>query len=120
MPHVTPDQLAAAPELYEPLLIALVETGTALEVNTSGLRQAPRETYPAEPIVERFRVLGGTRVSAGSDAHRREAFTAGLEAGYGVAAAAGFSELAVRRGATQAPVAIPDRFQIGDGSETRT
>jgi histidinol-phosphatase (PHP family) len=110
MPYVTPAQLAAAPELYEPLLEALVERGTALEVNTSGLRQVARETYPAEPIVERYRVLGGTRVSAGSDAHRSDAFTAGLEAGYRVAAAAGFRELAVRRGATRAPVAIPDRL----------
>ena len=111
VPHVAPTQLAAAPELYEPLLVALVETGTALEVNTSGLRQVARETYPAGPIVERFRVLGGTRLSAGSDAHRRQAFTGGLEAGYGVAAAAGFTELAVRRGATQTPVTIPERFQ---------
>jgi histidinol-phosphatase (PHP family) len=111
VPHVAPAQLAAAPELYEPLLVALVETGTALEVNTSGLRQVARETYPAGPIVERFRVLGGTRLSAGSDAHRREAFTAGLDAGYGVAAAAGFTELAVRRGATRTPVTIPERFQ---------
>lgn len=113
MPHVTPDQLAAAPELYEPLLQALVESGTALEVNTSGLRQAPLEAYPAAPIVERFRVLGGTRVSTGSDAHRKESFTAGLEAGYGVAAAAGFSELAVRRGGSEAPVSLPERFLVG-------
>jgi histidinol-phosphatase (PHP family) len=116
MPHVMPARLAAAPELYEPLLTALVETGTALEVNTSGLRQAPGETYPAGPIVERFRVLKGTRLSAGSDAHRPEAFTGGLEAGYGVAAAAGFRELAVRRGMTRTPVAIPDRFRVGVNS----
>jgi histidinol-phosphatase (PHP family) len=120
VPYVTPAQLAAAPELYEPLLVALVESGTALEVNTSGLRQAPGETYPAAPVVERFRVLGGTRVSAGSDAHRREAFTGGLDAGYGVAAAAGFSELAVRRGTTNAPVAIPDRFRPGGPRVERT
>jgi histidinol-phosphatase (PHP family) len=113
LPHVTPAELAAAPELYEPLLRALVESGTALEVNTSGLRQSPGETYPAGPVVERFRVLGGTRVSTGSDAHRREAFTAGLDAGYGVAAAAGFTELAVRRGATRTPIGIPDRFRPG-------
>ena len=34
VPHVTPADLADAPELYEPILRALVETGTALEVNT--------------------------------------------------------------------------------------
>jgi histidinol-phosphatase (PHP family) len=113
LPHVTPADLAAAPELYEPMLRSLVDSGTALEVNTSGLRQSPGETYPAAPIVERFRVLGGTRVSTGSDAHRREAFTAGLDAGYGVAAAAGFTELDVRRGATRTPIGIPDRFRTG-------
>jgi histidinol-phosphatase (PHP family) len=116
-----PAQLAAAPELYEPLLAALVETGTALEVNTSGLRQAAGETYPAAPIVERYRLLGGTRVSAGSDAHRSDAFTAGLEAGYGVVAAAGISELAFRRGGPGTTVALPARFRATDaprGSRT--
>jgi histidinol-phosphatase (PHP family) len=116
VPHVTPAQLAAAPELYEPLLRALVETGTALEVNTSGLRQAAGETYPAGPIVARYRVLGGTAVSAGSDAHRKESFTAGLEAGYGVVAAAGISELAFRRGGPGMSVALPVRFRTMDAS----
>jgi len=120
VPHVVPSQLAAAPELYEPLLVALVETGTALEVNTSGLRQAAGETYPAAPIVERYRVLGGTGVSAGSDAHRSGAFTAGLDAGYGVVAAAGFSELAVRRGETRAPVTLPERFRANGRPAERT
>jgi histidinol-phosphatase (PHP family) len=112
VPHVTPAALAAAPELYEPLLAALVETGTALEVNTSGLRQTPRETYPAGPIVERYRVLGGTAISAGSDAHRTDAFASGLEAGYGVVAAAGFDGLAVRRGDATAPIRLPNRFAV--------
>jgi histidinol-phosphatase (PHP family) len=117
VPHVTPAQLAAAPELYEPLLVALVETGTALEVNTSGLRQAPAETYPAAPIVERYRLLGGTTVVAGSDAHQKGSFTAGLEAGYGVVAAAGFGQLAFRRGGSRVDVTLPDRFRTRPGVE---
>ena len=111
VPHVMPADLAAAPELYEPLLVALVETGTGLEVNTSGLRQVTAETYPAKPIVERYRLLGGTSVSAGSDSHRKGSFTAGLEAGYGVVAAAGFRQLAVRRGESTVELALPDRFR---------
>ncbi|HEY7970252.1 MAG TPA: histidinol-phosphatase HisJ family protein [Candidatus Limnocylindrales bacterium] len=118
VPYVTPAQLGGAPELYEPLLAALVETGTALEVNTSGLRQSAGETYPAAPIVDRYRVLGGTAISAGSDAHRREAFSSGLEAGYGVVAAAGFDRLAVRRGDETAPMRLPDRFRP-DGHPAR-
>ena len=121
MPYVTPAQLGAAPELYEPLLVALIETGTALEVNASGLRQAPAETYPAASIVERYRLLGGTTVVAGSDAHRKGSFTAGLEAGYGVVAAAGFGQLAFRRGGSRVGVTLPDRFRTrtgGDGANT--
>ncbi|MFL5749709.1 MAG: histidinol-phosphatase HisJ family protein [Chloroflexota bacterium] len=111
MPHVTPADFAAAPELYEPLLRALVDNGTALEINTSGLRQTPRETYPSPAIVERFRVLRGTAVSVGSDAHTEGAFTSGLEAGYRVAATAGVRELSFRRGGERVAVDLPDRFR---------
>ena len=111
VPHVTPADLAGAPELYERLLVALVETGTALEVNTSGLRQPARETYPSAAVVARFQVLGGNRISAGSDAHQKDAFASGLEAGYRVAAAAGFRELAFRRGGERVAISLPDRFR---------
>ena len=108
MPFVPPAALAAAPELYEPILRALVDTGTGLEVNVSGLRQSPGETYPPEPIVARFRELGGTRVTTGSDAHRAEWFAFALDAGYRIAAAAGFRSLAFRRGGEPIQIPIPD------------
>lgn len=98
VPHVTPDQLAAAPELYEPILTALVETGTGLEINTSGLRQAANETYPSPAIVARYRELGGRAITVGSDAHRADTFAWALSDGYDAAAAAGFTALTFRRG----------------------
>jgi histidinol-phosphatase (PHP family) len=110
-PHVTPADLAAAPELYEPLLLALVETGLALEVNTSGLRHPGGEMYPSPAVVARYQVLGGTSVTAGSDAHLEEHFAVGLEAGYRVVAAAGFGSLAFRRGGERVDVALPDRYR---------
>jgi len=97
-PHVTAADLATAPELYEPLLQALVERGTALEINTSGLRQEAKEIYPPAPIVARFRELGGERITIGSDAHRADTFAWALDDGYRVAAAAGFDALTFRRG----------------------
>jgi len=113
--HVRPAAFGAAPEAYEPALRALVETGTGLEVNASGLRQSPRETYPAPWVVARFRELGGEIVTAGSDAHRAPSFAFGLARAYGIAAAAGFEQLAIRR-APGAPrptdrVLIPDRLR---------
>jgi histidinol-phosphatase (PHP family) len=97
-PHVTPAQLAAAPELIEPSLRALVESGTALEVNTSGLRYAIAEAFPHPDAVARFRALGGRAVTIGSDAHRPEHFAWGLGEGYAIAVGAGFDELTFRRG----------------------
>ena len=105
VPHVLPAQLAAAPELYEPVLGALVDTGTALEVNASGLRQLARETYPTPAIVARYRELGGRHVTIGSDAHRTEWFAYGLAMAYGAAVDAGFRALTFRRGGSR--VAIP-------------
>ncbi len=98
VPHVTAAQLAKAPELYEPILAALVESGTALEINTSGLSQEAEETYPAAPIVARFRESGGRAITIGSDAHRADTFAWGLEDGYAIAMTAGFETLRFGRG----------------------
>jgi len=110
VPHVTPEALADAPELYEPILEALVESGTTLEINTSGLRQAAAETYPAPWVVARFRELGGRGVTTGSDAHRAEWFAWGLARAYEIAAEAGYDRLAFRRGPDRAVIEIPGRF----------
>ncbi len=106
VPHVMPADLAAAPELYEPMLAALVDTGTALEINASGLRQLARETYPSPAIVRRYHELGGRNVTIGSDAHRTEWFAYGLGVAYRDAAQAGFTDLAFRRGADRVRVLI--------------
>jgi histidinol-phosphatase (PHP family) len=107
-PHVLPEALATEPALYDPILRALVESGTALEVNTSGLRHPVQETYPSSAIVARYRELGGTRVTVGSDAHRSHQFGSGLADGYAYAAAAGIDLLTMGRDGRTVP--IPPRF----------
>jgi histidinol-phosphatase (PHP family) len=108
-PHVTPDAFEAAPELYEPILHALVDSGTALEVNTSGLRYSINSPFPHPAIVARFRELGGRSVTIGSDAHRADQFAWGLADGYAIVAEAGFTDLAFRRGpgADRVTIQIP-------------
>jgi histidinol-phosphatase (PHP family) len=109
VPHVMPADLARAPELYEPVLASLIDSGTALEVNASGLRQLPRETYPSPAIVARYRALGGRHVTIGTDAHRTEWFAFGLAEAYRHAASAGFEALTFRRGGERVAVAVPGR-----------
>jgi histidinol-phosphatase (PHP family) len=102
---------AARPELYEPLLVALVESGAALEVNASGLRHAVGETYPGPWVVARFRELGGRRVTVGSDAHLPNCFAFGLEEAYEIVAAAGFDRLALERALDRGDLVLPERFR---------
>jgi histidinol-phosphatase (PHP family) len=109
VPHVMPDAFAAQPELYEPTLRALVESGTALEVNASGLRQMPREPYPTSAVVARYLELGGRAVTIGSDAHRIEWFAYGLNEAYRLAKGAGLTALAFRRGGDRVWVPIDSR-----------
>ena len=110
-PFIQPSELALRPELLESALAAVAASGTALEVNTSGLRHRVGETYPAAWAVVRYRELGGTRVVAGSDAHRADWFAWGLEAGYRVLADAGFGELAFRRGGDSIGIPLPARMR---------
>ena len=107
IPHVMPDAFAAQPELYDPALVALVESGTALEVNASGLRQLPRETYPTEAVVARYLELGGGALTIGSDVHRMDWFGYGLGEAYRLARDVGVEALAFRRGGARVWVPVP-------------
>jgi len=77
----------------EPILQKLVERGVGLEINTSGVRQAPREPYPGLAVLTRYRELGGRVLTVGSDSHRVEQLGVGLDTGIKLAKEAGFKEL---------------------------
>lgn len=117
VPHVTVADLGAAPELYEPILRALVDSGTGLELNTSGLRSPAQETFPSAAVVGRFHELGGRALSIGSDAHLVNHLAWAFEQGYGATRDAGFSELTFRRGgATRVAIGLPLAPNVGVGS----
>ena len=77
----------------EPILQKLVQRGMGLEINTSGVRQPPREPYPGLAIIKRYRELGGGILTVGSDSHRVEQVGVGLETGKKLAKEAGFPGL---------------------------
>ena len=60
------------------ILDAIIRRGIALEVNTSGLRQAARDTLPGMETIELYRELGGELITVGSDAHKPEDLAAGI------------------------------------------
>jgi histidinol-phosphatase (PHP family) len=117
---ITAADLAERPDLQEPALVALVESGTALEVNSSGLRYPGAETYPSAAVVARYRELGGERVVVGSDAHSRGSFAHRLAEAYGHLGAAGFDALTFRRGHDRVRLEVPGDSAIGTAKGLRT
>ena len=81
-------------EQLEPILRRLIERGKGLEVNTSGLRQAARETLPSLAVLKLYRSLGGEILTAGSDAHCTADISAGFDETLAVIREAGFRYLA--------------------------
>jgi histidinol-phosphatase (PHP family) len=96
-PHITTDRFEAAPELYEPFLQALVKTGTALEINSSGWRQRTGICYPLPQAVTRYKELGGKYIVTGSDAHEPDWFASNFDRARDLLLENGFDELATKR-----------------------
>lgn len=63
----------------EAILKAVIRQNMAIEINTSGLRQAPEETYPGMGTLRLYKELGGTLITLGTDSHRSVHVGAGLD-----------------------------------------
>jgi histidinol-phosphatase (PHP family) len=85
---------AAFEEEIREVLGAAAQRGMGLEINTSGLRQSPCETYPALVVLRWFRELGGEILTVGSDAHHADDLGSGIVQAQALAKEAGFRAIA--------------------------
>jgi len=92
--HYGPFQPARYAEQIDALLRACVETGTGLEINTSGYRGPPGEAFPSLPVLRRYRELGGELLTIGSDAHVVEDLGRDIPLALELAQQAGFRRIA--------------------------
>lgn len=82
-------------ELLKEVLQLAIRSGKGIEINTSGLRQAPQETMPGLDVVKLYKDLGGEILTIGSDAHFAEDVGKGLLEAVGMARDAGFRYITV-------------------------
>jgi histidinol-phosphatase (PHP family) len=66
--HRTYDPLAYRDRL-KPIFAAMIQRGVAFEINTSGLRQAPKTSLPGPAIVRWYVEAGGRLITTGTDSH---------------------------------------------------
>jgi histidinol-phosphatase (PHP family) len=76
------------------VLATAVKQDVGLEINTSGLRQSPREPYPHPTVLRWYRELGGEILTIGSDAHHVDDLGTGLADALSLAQMAGFRAIA--------------------------
>ena len=93
------------------VLRAAVEAGVGLEINASGLRQAPGEPYPGLAVLRWYRELGGEILAIGSDAHRVEHLAAGTDQALALARAAGFTAITTFEARAPRWIALDDLGQ---------
>lgn len=103
--HNIPVDMDKYSDCIDNILKALVKSGKALEINTSGLRQKLGRTMPDEDVVKRFKELGGTMVTVGSDAHYAKDLGAGISEGMDIAKRCGFDSVTLFLNRT--PMQIP-------------
>ena len=79
-----------APDLFDTALTHLIQHGKGIEINTSSLMPFGF-TMPGESVLRRYRELGGTIVTIGSDAHHHTNLYDGIEQAKALLIACGFT-----------------------------
>jgi len=100
--------LACQYELLKEVLELVISNGKGIEINTSGLRQTPKETMPGFDIVKLYKGLGGEILTIGSDAHFAEDVGKGLNEAVYLARKAGFRFITVFNGRKPGWVSITE------------
>lgn len=78
--------------IIEPILGKMARRGIGIEINTSGVNQAPGVPYPEPEILEWARHVGVDRLTMGSDSHSPDRFSQGLAEGVQLAVETGWTE----------------------------
>jgi histidinol-phosphatase (PHP family) len=62
----------------QPVFDAMIESSVGFEINTSGIRQAPKTSMPGPSIVRWYADAGGNRITTGTDSHTDRTIGAGV------------------------------------------
>ncbi len=90
------------------IFMSMMSSGVSFEINTSGLRQAPRTTMPSARIVALYARLGGELVTMGSDSHVPETIGAGFERTFDMLELCGIQTVSRFRNRVREQVAITE------------
>ena len=101
---------------YEAIFHELIRTGTAFEINTSGLRKVAQAGLPGPAVVRWYADVGGTRITTGSDSHEAGTIGSGIATTLAMLKLCGIDDVLSFRNRVGTPVAI-DSLRSGTGAD---
>ncbi len=99
-------------ELLQPVFETLIDSGVAFEINTSGIRQAPKTSLPGPAIVRWYANAGGVNITTGTDSHGPRTVGAGLPETLSMLQLCGIPTVLSYRSRVGTPVSIDDLFPV--------
>jgi histidinol-phosphatase (PHP family) len=90
-----------------PIFEAMIAMGVGFEINTSGLRQAPKTSMPGPAVVRWYAERGGAMITTGTDSHAPQTVGSGLPRTLDMLTLSGVHQVASfrRRVPTMVPIA---------------
>ena len=90
----------------QPVFQAMIDSNVGFEINTSGIRQAPKTSMPGPSIVRWYADAGGSRITTGTDSHIERTIGAGVPLTLQMLRLCGISNVMSFRNRQGTPVAI--------------
>ena len=106
--HYGPCDMTQFEDQIVDLLEETVEKGLGIEVNTSGVVQAPAEPYPGPDILRLAADARVATVTVGSDSHVPTSLEQGIDVGMDLLRQAGFNEITLFSHRIRKNVPLPD------------
>ncbi len=95
-------------ESFEAVFQELIRSGTAFEINTSGLRKVGLAGLPGPAVVRWYAEAGGTRITTGSDSHEACTIGSGIPTTLTMLGLCGIEKVLSFRNRVATPVSITD------------
>ncbi len=97
----------------QPVFQAMNESSVGFEINTSGIRQAPKTSMPGPAIVRWYADAGGRRITTGTDSHTERTVGAGVPATLEMLRLCGVPDVMSFRNRIGTPVSIERLLATG-------
>lgn len=88
------------------LLQAIIDKDMSFEINTSGIRQAPKTSMPSAQVVSLYVKMGGRHITVGTDSHIPDTIGNGLEVTIDMLELCGIDSISSFRQRKRTPVPI--------------